>query len=114
MSAPLFRTEAEVAQQTNHPLSLRETVAGMGKSHSNHLVAKCLVSKEGMTNALAIFPAPTSVHGEGFYLSEVKVGGVMRSKSVQDVLEAVFMCKKGERLAGEEAADIAAGESLRQ
>ena len=86
----------------------------MGKSHLNHLVTKRLVSKEGVTNALAILPAPASVHGESFCLSEVKMSGIMMSQSVQNMLGAVFVCKKGERLARKEDADIAAGETLQQ
>jgi hypothetical protein len=40
--------------------------------------------------------------------------GIVRSKSIQDLLDAILVRKKGERLAREENADIAGGESLQQ
>jgi hypothetical protein len=67
-----------------------------------------------VTDALAIFAVPASVQRKSFWLAEVKMGRIMRSKSVQDLLDAVLADKKGERLAREENADIARGESLQQ
>ena len=60
--ALLFRALAEVAQQANHALSLREAVARSSKSHLDHSVTKYFVSEEGGTDALAIFPVPASIH----------------------------------------------------
>ena len=60
--APLFWTETEVAQQADHALSLRETVARMSESHLDHSGTKCFISGGRVTDALAIFSVPASVH----------------------------------------------------